>query len=128
MVFNTPQFEHKRFAKNNNLTISLSNPGCFLDNAACETFFSQLKTECPEVLEKSTFEEVCKLIDNYINYYNYTKIRVKSKKTTSLWLLKSNKKSFQKWNDLYFIKNILYTSKLCSKHIHCPYIKTFFYT
>lgn len=70
----------QRFAKANNITISLSKPGSSLDNAACETFFSQLKTECKEVLVQKSFEKINELINNYINYYNFERIRVKDKR------------------------------------------------
>ncbi|WP_104208158.1 IS3 family transposase [Mesoplasma corruscae] len=57
----------------------MSNLGCFRQ-CSIQTFFSPLKTKCLEVLEQCTSEEFGKLIDNYINYYNYTKNGFKSKK------------------------------------------------
>lgn len=71
----------RRFTHNNNLVISLSRPGSSLDNAACETFFSQLKTECPEVLKQHSYEHVVEKIEAYINYYNNQRITLKHKTT-----------------------------------------------
>ncbi|WP_100679269.1 IS3 family transposase [Mesoplasma tabanidae] len=76
------------------MIISLSNPGLSLDNAACETFFSQLKTEEPEVLKQKDFNRIKEIIQNYINYYNFIRIRIKSKNPPAYNYLKQAKSHF----------------------------------
>ena len=62
----------------NNILISLSSSGKLLDNAACETFFSSLKTEWYNN-NLTTFKEVYNVID-YIQFYNFKRIVIKHEK------------------------------------------------
>jgi transposase InsO family protein len=60
---------------------SMSRPGTPLDNACAENFFSTLKTECIYRNKPATNEEARLLIDEYINFYNYHRIQLKTKLT-----------------------------------------------
>jgi putative transposase len=71
----------QRYCEDNNIIISLNKPGTSLDNAACETFFSSLKTENLELRKARSFEEIKLIVDDYIEYYNYQRIVVKNKST-----------------------------------------------
>jgi len=46
-----------------------------------ENFFGQLKGEALRRVKQPTFEEVQQLIDNYIHFYNYERIQLKTKQT-----------------------------------------------
>ena len=48
---------------------SISRRGNCLDNAKMETFFGHFKDEC-KYHEAQTFEDLVKIIDDYMNYYN----------------------------------------------------------
>lgn len=48
---------------------SMSRRGNCLDNAKMETFFGHFKDEC-KYHEAQTFEDLVKIIDDYMNYYN----------------------------------------------------------
>ena len=60
---------------------SLSRAGTPLDNAPAENFFSILKAECINRYKIATYEEARLLIDEYINFYNFHRIQLKSKLT-----------------------------------------------
>lgn len=60
---------------------SMSRAGNPLDNAPAENFFSILKTECIKPHKPGTFEEAREMIDEYICFYNYERIQLKSKLT-----------------------------------------------
>ena len=51
------------------------------DNALAENFFSILKTECIYRAKLQTYEEARLLIDEYIYFYNYQRIQLKTKLT-----------------------------------------------
>lgn len=57
---------------------SMSRAGTPLDNAPAENFFSILKTECIYLHRIQTIEEARKLIHEYIHFYNYERIQLKS--------------------------------------------------
>lgn len=77
----------RRYAKKNNIIISLSRAGNSIDNAICETFFSQLKHELPNLEKQQTFNELENMINNYINYHNYERIMIKHKDTPASFYL-----------------------------------------
>ena len=77
----------RRYAKKNNIIISLSRAGNSIDNAICETFFSQLKHELPNLEKQQTFNELENIINNYINYHNYERIMIKHKDTPASFYL-----------------------------------------
>ena len=58
---------------------SMSRRGNPYDNSLAENFFSIIKTECIHRTKISTFNEVRKLIDDYIYFYNHQRIQLKTK-------------------------------------------------
>ena len=63
------------------ITQSMSSRGNPYDNALAENFFSILKTECIYRTKLNSFEEAKKVIDDYIYFYNYQRIQLKTKLT-----------------------------------------------
>lgn len=70
-----------RLTKSYNITPSMSRKGNPYDNALAENFFSILKTECIYRTKLETYEEARLLIDEYIHFYNYERIQLKTKLT-----------------------------------------------
>ena len=64
-----------------NITPSMSRRGNPYDNALAENFFSILKTECIYRAKPRTYEEARLLIGDYIHFYNYKRIQLKTKLT-----------------------------------------------
>lgn len=60
---------------------SMSRKGNPLDNAPIESFFATLKTECIRRAKPAIYEDARLLIDQYIHYYNYERIQLKTKLT-----------------------------------------------
>lgn len=60
---------------------SMSRAGTPLDNAPIENFFGILKTECVKRQKIQTFAEAKQLIDDYVHFYNYDRIQLKTKQT-----------------------------------------------
>lgn len=60
---------------------SMSRPGTPLDNAPAENFFGILKTECLYRLKPQSADEARLIIDEYIHFYNYERIQLKTKLT-----------------------------------------------
>ena len=63
------------------ITPSMSRRGNCLDNAPAENFFGILKAECINRVKIKTFVEAEHLIDEYIYFYNYERIQLKTKLT-----------------------------------------------
>lgn len=63
------------------ITPSMSRPGTPIDNAPIESFFGTLKTECLYRQRITSFEEAEQIIEDYVHYYNYIRIRTKDKMT-----------------------------------------------
>lgn len=63
------------------ITPSMSRRGNCYDNAAMESFFGALKSECIYRQQLTTFEDAREAIDAYIDYYNYERIQLKTKLT-----------------------------------------------
>ena len=63
------------------ITPSMSSKGNPYDNAMAENFFSILKTECIYRTKLKTYEEARLLIGEYIHFYNYERIQIKTKLT-----------------------------------------------
>lgn len=63
------------------ISASMSRPGNCLDNAAMENFFSHLKEEAIYPTNLLTFQQARELIDDYIHFYNYERIQLKTKLT-----------------------------------------------
>jgi len=51
------------------------------DNAVMENFFGHLKQEAIKQHPNPTFEEAKQLIDDYIHFYNYERIQLKTRQT-----------------------------------------------
>lgn len=78
------QYQHQSYQqrlKNNGIVQSMSRKGNSMDNGLMENFFGILKTEMFYGQEDKykTTDELIKAIDEYINYYNYDRIKVKLK-------------------------------------------------
>ena len=58
---------------------SMSRKGNCLDNAAMESFFGRLKTECFYGREFNTREEIVDTVRDYLDYYNHRRIQLKLK-------------------------------------------------
>jgi len=56
---------------------SISRKGNCLDNAPIESFFGTLKSECFYLQKFSSVEKLQDAIDEYIHYYNHSKIKQK---------------------------------------------------
>jgi len=63
---------------------SMSRKGNCLDNAAAESFFAVLKTEMFHHQEIESADELIRKIDEYIEYYNTIRIKVKLKGLTPM--------------------------------------------
>jgi len=57
---------------------SMSSSGCPYDNAAMENFFGTMKTECLHCTHFSSHPEVEQLASEYINFYNFERISLKT--------------------------------------------------
>jgi putative transposase len=64
-----------------NITPSMSRRGNCWDNAVMENFFSHLKEEAIRHVPNPTFEEARQLVDDYVHFYNYERIQLKSRQT-----------------------------------------------
>ena len=71
---------HAYFALNKQygITPSMSRRGNCYDNAMAENFFSILKTECIYPNKPRTFLEAELLIDEFVLFYNYQRIQLKT--------------------------------------------------
>ena len=58
---------------------SMSRKGNCLDNAAMESFFGRLKTECFYGREFHTREEIVNAVRDYLDYDNHRRIQLKLK-------------------------------------------------
>lgn len=63
------------------ITPSMSRRGNCLDNACAESFFGSLKTECINRYKPSTYEIARSLIADYVQFYNYDRIQLKTELT-----------------------------------------------
>ena len=70
-----------KLTKSYGITPSMSRRGNPYDNALAENFFSILKTECIYRQKLKTYDQARLLIDEYIYFYNYQRIQLKTKLT-----------------------------------------------
>lgn len=63
------------------ITPSMSRRGNCFDNACAENFFGTLKAECIYRNKLSTYEDARIRIDDYVQFYNYDRIQLKTKLT-----------------------------------------------
>ena len=78
------QYQHstyRQMLKERGIVQSMSRKGNCYDNCIMETFFGRLKNEMFYGNEKTfkTFPDFKKAVDKYINYYNNSRIQVKTK-------------------------------------------------
>lgn len=64
-----------------NITPSMSRRGNCWDNAPMENFFGHLKEEFLRHVNNPSFVEARQLVDDYIHFFNYERIQLKSKQT-----------------------------------------------
>jgi len=64
-----------------NITPSMSRRGNCWDNAPMENFFGHLKEEYLRQFKKPSFQEAQQLIDEYVYFYNYERIQLKTRQT-----------------------------------------------
>ena len=64
-----------------NITLSMSHRGNCWDNAPMENFFGHLKEEYLRHFKQTTFKDTEQLIDEYIYFYNYERIQLKTRQT-----------------------------------------------
>ena len=69
------------FTQHAAITPSMSRRGNCWDNAPMENFFSHLKEEALRQFPTPTFEEAKHIIDDYIHFYNYERIQLKTRQT-----------------------------------------------
>ena len=74
---------HKYFVltKEYEITPSMSRKGNCWDNAPMENFFGHLKEEALRQYKLLSFENTMELIDQYIYFYNYERIQLKTRQT-----------------------------------------------
>ena len=78
------QYTSKRYfnlTKGYGITASISRRGNCYDNAVVENFFGILKAECINRQKIENFKQTCQLIDEYIYFYSYERIQLKTKLT-----------------------------------------------
>ncbi len=63
------------------ITPSMSRRGNCWDNAPMENFFGHLKEEALRQIPTPTFEEAKQIIDEYIYFFNYQRIQLKTRQT-----------------------------------------------
>lgn len=74
---------HAYFAitQSGNISASMSRPGNCWDNAPIENFFSHLKEESIRQVKLKSFQQAREVIDDYIHFYNFERIQLKTKLT-----------------------------------------------
>jgi len=65
--------------KKYHISPSMSRRGNCWDNASMENFFGHFKEEALRQFPTPTFEEAKKIVDDYIYFYNYERIQLKTK-------------------------------------------------
>jgi putative transposase len=63
------------------ITPSMSRRGNCWDNAPMENFFGHLKQEALRDISTPSFEEAKQLVDEYIHFFNFDRIQLKTKQT-----------------------------------------------
>lgn len=70
---------YRRLLGQHSLTQSMSRKGNCLDNAAMESFFGTLKSECYKLQRFTSVEQLQAAVADYIHYYNHDRIKRKLK-------------------------------------------------
>ena len=68
---------YRRKLHEHGITQSMSRRGNCLDNAAMESFFGTLKSECFHLHKFESIQQLRAGIDEYIHYYNHERIKTK---------------------------------------------------
>lgn len=63
------------------MTPSMSRRGNCWDNAVMENFFGHLKQEALQHVRNPSFQDLKQIIDDYIHFYNYERIQLKTRQT-----------------------------------------------
>ena len=83
--FQYTNIEYIRYLDEYGITVSHSRKANRYDNACCENFFGHLKSECLELIDlPKTNEELIRLIERYIFFYNYERPQRKLKGMTPM--------------------------------------------
>jgi transposase InsO family protein len=77
----TSQTYHDALVERYHMTPSMSRRGNCWDNAPAENFFSHLKEEYLRHLPLPTFEQAKQFVTEYIHFYNYERIQLKTRQT-----------------------------------------------
>ena len=77
----TSQAYHDVLTNEYNITASMSRRANCWDNACIENFFGHLKEEYLRHFKNPTFETARQLIDEYICFYNFERIQLKTRQT-----------------------------------------------
>ena len=77
----TSQAYHDVLTLEYNITPSMSRRGNCWDNACMENFFSHFKEEYLRHFKNPTFDAAQQIIDEYIHFYNYERIQLKTRQT-----------------------------------------------
>lgn len=75
--YQLPDYHEK--LKDLNFVQSMSRRGNCLDNAPVESFFNLLKRECLNLLKIHDLDELKQIVNEYINWFNYQRISMKTK-------------------------------------------------
>jgi transposase InsO family protein len=70
---------YRRLLGGHALTQSMSRKGNCLDNAAMESFFGTLKSECYKLQRFTSIHQLQAALADYIHYYNHDRIKLKLK-------------------------------------------------
>jgi len=70
---------YQRLLAKNRISQSMSRKGNCLDNAAMESFFGRMKTECFHGKSFTNIDELEKVINDYVRYYNEERLQLKLK-------------------------------------------------
>ncbi len=74
-----------KYLDEHGITVSHSRKANCYDNACCENFFGHLKSECLELGDlPKTNDELIRMVDRYIRFYNYERPQRKLKGMTPL--------------------------------------------
>ena len=68
--------QYQKILKDKNIRQSMSRKGNCLDNAIVESFFGTLKCELYYLNRYTSVEQLKQDIEEYIDYYNYDRIRI----------------------------------------------------
>lgn len=79
--FQYTSHDYMKLSQEYGILPSMSRTGTPLDNACAENFFSILKSECINRRKIATYDEARLLISDYIYFYNYQRIQLKTKLT-----------------------------------------------